>query len=130
MKKRARDLGDLYDKYYTIGYNMAAGYDDDWFKFDDVALNEFLDWIENERCNDGMNECAYEWADRWTETDEWVYKVEDKIWEDLGVVGDEISDEDYEDMMELRTSWTLGYGDYMLEVLRGKNIIAMKKRNF
>ncbi|MGC8651562.1 MAG: hypothetical protein ACP5RX_03045 [Minisyncoccia bacterium] len=112
------------DKFYRLGYGMAAGKKGTrWMRFDPKDFNDeaFSDPdIE-------VGEAATRYAEGWLETEQWKYEVGDLIREIAEKEGIEEGTDSflYGVFEPLSGAWTSGYADYILEL---KNKVKSKEK--
>lgn len=89
----------LNDKFYDLGFNMAAGKaGTGWMIVGEKELEKYKGMLYEEIFAD---------VEKWTETDQWNYEVGKLI------LQERIEDDDGERFIELREAWINGYVDYI-----------------
>ena len=99
-------------KFYNLGYGMAAGKKGTgWMAYSKG------DFKEEKEPGDSDMDAIREYAESWSETDQWNYEVGDLIREVAEKEGIEEGTEEYLDNVfsPLFYSWVDGYADYILE---------------
>ena len=102
------------DKFYRLGYGMAAGKKGTgWMAFDSEDLEEVFSDPDVE---DG--EAAMEYAEKWLETEQWNYEVGSLIREIAEKEGIEEGTDSfiYDVYGPLSNAWVDGYAGYIMDL--------------
>jgi len=89
-----------------VGYLMAKGkLGTGWMAFNERSLKEMIE----------KGETPLAWAEGWTETEQWLYEVGDRILEEVGSM-------DADEFFEAEGDWEYGYARYIREFARKKGV--------